>query len=132
VRDADAVAYTLEAFLTRSSLGAELAAEVGSVAVPLDQDVALVPVPEPGDPDDAELRAAFLSDRGPVVYVEAEYFGGVGEQRALLWRGGVREELPTINAGLRGLGVRGTADRDEFDSLGLGRPRSTAEWLPPR
>jgi hypothetical protein len=126
-----AMAYLLEAFLAPSSLAAEVAAAVGSVAVPLDREIVLVPLPESGGPEDAAQRMADLSHRGPVAYVEAEYFGGVGEQRATLWRDGVAEDLPALNEALRALGVRRTGGRDEFDTIGLGRHRTTQDWLPP-
>jgi hypothetical protein len=132
VRDADDVAYTLEAFLARSSVAADLAQAIASVAVPLDQGVALVPLREDGDPENAARRAARLSDAGPVAWVEAEYFGGVGEQHAVVWRHGVGEEVGTINAALQALGVRRSGDHDEFDTLGLGRYRATADWITTR
>jgi hypothetical protein len=126
------VAYTLEAFLARSGVATELAEAIGSVAVPLDQGVALVPLPDDGDPEEAGRRAAGLSDGGPVAWVEAEYFGGVGEQHAVVWRRGVGEEVGTINAALQALGVRRSPDDDEFDTLGLGRHRATADWVTSR
>src|SRR5258708_22051255 len=35
---------------------------------------------------------------GPVAYVEAEYFGGTGTQRAVVWAGGVLVLGPLQNA----------------------------------
>ena len=87
------MAYVLEAFLARSSAAADIAAALGSVAVPLDQGIALVPVPDGRDPEDAARRVAGLGDPDPLVFVEAEYWAGVGEQRAVVWRNGLREEL---------------------------------------
>lgn len=78
--------------------------------------------------------------RGPIVYVETEYFGG-GGQAALVFRGGRcgrvastledeergDDESP-ISTALREIGVdRGDAI-DEFDAIGLGRHRSTHAW----
>src|SRR3954452_1729380 len=126
------MAYTLEAFLARSPLAADVAAAVGSVAVPLDQGVALVPLPQGPEGNDADgllRRVAGLSERGAVAYVEAEYFGGVGEQSTVLWLGGVRHEPETIKEALRALGVRAVGDRDEYDTVGLGRHRTTQDWV---
>lgn len=39
-------------------------------------------------PGGFEKTLAAWSAGGPVAYVEAEYFGGVGEQRAAVWDGG--------------------------------------------
>ena len=90
---------------------------------------------------------------GNVVYVEAEFFGGDGAQASMVWRDGrlvlgpvidppgfprrdrARDEprpplaeLP-INRALRELGVRrAAAAMDEFETVGLGRHRSTEQW----
>lgn len=92
--------------------------------------------------------AALIADAsrgGPVAYVEAEYFGGVGEQHAAVWDGGVlawgpmsigfRQTVPpqgtAISQALRRIGVT-CADRsqDEFDAVGLRRRRHLGDWLP--
>jgi hypothetical protein len=125
------MAYTLEALIARQPVAAALAQALGACAVPLEQDTAVVPLPSGLTPD-AERLAAQASRQEPVVYAEAEFFGGVGEQHAVLWRRGegtvLDAEPGPINAALRALGVRGTGDRDEFDSVGLGRHRTTQEW----
>lgn len=80
---------------------------------------------------------------GPVAYVEAEYFGGVGEQAAAVWDGGALvlgplhepEGQPSPPAGspisqaLRRLGVEAGAGEDEFTAAGLGRHRDVEGWL---
>ncbi|WP_410607176.1 hypothetical protein [Amycolatopsis sp. lyj-109] len=85
------------------------------------------------------------SELGPVAYVEADFFGGVGTQVAQVWhRGSVSlgplrvaegEPLPSggspISQALRALGVRRGAHFDEFDAVGLGRHRHTEEWIRP-
>lgn len=81
-----------------------------------------------------EQWALSLSARGLISYVEAEFFGGVGRQSALVWRDGKRMLGPlhatdAIDQALRLLGVSATADSDEFDALGLGAHRETDEWL---
>jgi hypothetical protein len=92
---------------------------------------------------DRALRAC--SAHGPLAYIEAEYFGGAGEQSAQVWDGGqvvlgplhLAEATPTPAAGtpisqaLRRLGVSKDDHRDGFDALGLGRHRDTNGWLMP-
>ena len=88
--------------------------------------------------------------QGPALYVETDYFGGLGGQRSayfengrLSWWGADSTFQPEagtsladlfertaatgkapINEGLARLGVSRSADRDEFDQIGLGRFRS--------
>ncbi|MEH0447841.1 hypothetical protein QA811_30375 [Streptomyces sp. B21-102] len=83
------------------------------------------------------------STAGPVAYVEAEYFGGVGEQQAVVWDGGaivlgplrVPEGRPPPPAGsaisqaLRRLGVVAGAGEDEFTALGMERHRHVEGWI---
>jgi hypothetical protein len=63
-------------------------------------------------------------------YLETNYWGGVGTQSAAAWRGletlvepAMRENA--VNDALRALGVVRTFDRDEWDTVGLARFRST-------
>jgi hypothetical protein len=90
-----------------------------------------------------EKVLADWSVHGPVAYVEAEYFGGVGEQRAAVWADGsivlgplhVEENEPFPPAGspisraLRRLGVVTSAGEDEFSAVGLNRHRHTEAWI---
>ena len=141
--------YTLEAFVAGPGAAAVLAEALGARPVALDQGLQLVPLRSLPDADpfvpssfgralwrltaQAEAVAVRASERGPVVYAEAEYFGGVGEQHAVLWKDGsarlLESELPgAVNEALRALGaVRGPSE-DEFDSVGLSRHRSTQDW----
>ncbi|MFD7781684.1 hypothetical protein ACFV4Q_01000 [Streptomyces nojiriensis] len=80
---------------------------------------------------------------GPLAYVEAEYFGGVGEQHAAVWAGGaivlgplhVQEGQPAPPAGspisqaLRRLGLLTIGAEDEFSAAGLGRHRHSGGWI---
>jgi hypothetical protein len=84
------------------------------------------------------------STAGPIGYVEADYFGGVGTQRAALWADGrltlgplsveVRQDWPAegspISQVLARLGVDRTGHYDEFDAAGLAEHRHTEDWLP--
>jgi hypothetical protein len=92
--------------------------------------------------DDLNQILMRWSDVGPVAYVEAEYFGGVGEQHAQVWDRGTTsfgplhvdegEDFPDagspISQALRYLGVRVHDDIDEFDAVGLARYRDTDDW----
>ncbi len=79
------------------------------------------------------LLCAELSSRGRIAYVEAESFGGQGEQAALLAEDGklVGEPnvfLNAINGALSFIGVKQGDAHDEFDAVGLGRERDTEQW----
>jgi len=75
-----------------------------------------------------------ISGSAPAAYVEAEFFGGIGEQSATVWARGEQLLAPThtmdaINIALRVLGIsRGTA-HDEFEAVDLQRHRHTNDWL---
>ncbi|MEU3742318.1 hypothetical protein AB0E78_35310 [Streptomyces sp. NPDC032198] len=128
--------------------------------VPIGQGLALMPmtdelfdsVADGGDDramDFWRLPAGFAktladwSTAGPLAYVEAEYFGGVGEQTAVVWDGGATalgplhepEGRPTLPEGgpisqaLRRLGAVAGAREDEFTAVGLDRHRSVEDWV---
>lgn len=94
-------------------------------------------------PGGFEETLAAWSAGGPVAYVEAEYFGGVGEQRAAVWNGGtivlgplhVEEGQPfppdgsPISQALRRLGIVASAGEDEFSAAGLDRHRHGEAWI---
>ncbi|WP_438306982.1 hypothetical protein ACSHXN_46420 (plasmid) [Streptomyces sp. HUAS TT11] len=94
-------------------------------------------------PGGFDKRLADWSAAGAVAYVEAEYFGGVGEQHAAVWADGavvlgplhVPEGQPFGSAGspisqaLRGLGVVADAATDEFGTVGLDRHRHSEDWI---
>lgn len=84
-----------------------------------------------------ELALIAAADGGQFAYVETNYFGGAGSQAAAAYSNGeaiLRKAVPVtrnrpqlespINSSLRALGVRGAPDRDEFDTLGLGKFRT--------
>lgn len=156
----------LEAIIAPSSAIGVVSAELpGTRAVDLNAGFALVPlVPEavaalsPGDERVISLlvdsplperltdflrRASAIA---PIAYVEAEFFGGVGQQGSVVWEGGevvlgplvdraepsppTKLEAGPINRALRRLGVqRSPDDVDEFATLGLGKYRNTEDWL---
>ncbi|MCH7386817.1 hypothetical protein MMO39_05815 [Acinetobacter modestus] len=70
----------------------------------------------------------------PFTYIEADYFGGTGQQTTIIWENGKRVYLSQssnreINKALKFLGVIKTNDQDEFDKVKLGRHRRTDDWL---
>ncbi len=74
-----------------------------------------------------------VSDDISVAYVEAEYWGGVGSQSAVMWDKGevvfqVLNSQDAINQVLRMLGIEAKDAVDEFDSVNLGRYRFTNDW----
>lgn len=152
--------YDLQAIIAREELlRATTQALPDAVVAPLEQGLALVPItdaffdrvtgiPVADDlgfwrlPAGFERTLADWSARGPVAYVEAEFFGGVGWQRAAVWSGGVlalgplwideaerfAAEGSPISQALRCLGAITTAGQDEFAAIGLGRHRHRDDW----
>lgn len=156
--------YDVRGVIAGATLAEIIAGELGpsTRAVDLEQGFALVPYTggaydrflgrhgEPLHPFDrlgstvAELLAN-ASRRGPLAYVEAEYFGGTGEQHAAVWDGGVlawgpisigfrqaiSAEGTAISRALRRIGVVNTGEAyDEFEAVGLRRHRHLEDWLP--
>jgi hypothetical protein len=156
--------YEVRGVIAQTAVAQMVAAEfgLGTRAVDLEQGYALVPYNdaaydhflgrhrEPRNPfrwlDSAVAdRLATASLSGPLAYVEAEYFGGTGEQHAAVWDGGAlawgplgiafRQAIPpqgtAISQALRRIGV--TSDDkacDEFEAVGLRRHRHLEDWLP--
>jgi hypothetical protein len=93
-------------------------------------------------PGGFEHELARWSAAGPVAYVEADYFGGIGGQQAVVWSGGrlvlgplrLSDDAPyapggtPISRALRALGVTRGAAEDEFAAAGLTRHRRTEDW----
>jgi len=81
-----------------------------------------------------DLGALFsrMSAAGDLVYVETEYFGGMGEQCSAVFsseKGPVMEKgKDAINKALRRVGFSAQPGMDEFDSIGLSRLRHTSDW----
>jgi hypothetical protein len=154
--------YILEAIIgSEPALRKVILEQPNAVLVPLKQGVALVPMTDKflsavtdGTSDRSlgfwklpggfEPLLADWSEDGPVGYVEAEFYGGYGGQRAALWVDGKLALGPLadgdgarsaadgspISQILRRLGVVKDNFYDEFDAVGLGRHRHTGEWQP--
>jgi hypothetical protein len=75
--------------------------------------------------------ASHLSLHGLVAYVEATFAGGYGGHATMLWEYGKPIDPPgnDINVILKQLGIVCSPGLDEFDTVGLGRYRSTKKWF---
>jgi hypothetical protein len=94
-------------------------------------------------PNGFDRVLAAWSHTGAVAYVEAEYFGGTGEQHAAVWHHGNltlspphladRHPLPAagspISRALRYLGARAGGETDEFAAVGLDQHRRIEDWI---
>jgi hypothetical protein len=71
-----------------------------------------------------------ISPRCRFAVLETEYFGGIGEQCAVVYEGTATLMEPReadagpINEALRLLGLKAASGRDEFETAGLGRWRN--------
>ena len=76
-----------------------------------------------------------LSRNGPIMYFETEYHGGTGGQSAVVLSEGAvslgptKGEIGPINEALRAIGVKRSAEADEFQVVGLWRHRFSEDWL---
>jgi hypothetical protein len=80
----------------------------------------------------AQLAAALTGTAEPTfAVVMTNYFGGVGDQWACLYRPGSATPAVagTVNEALAALGVRAAAGMDEFDTVGLSAYRRAPDHL---
>jgi hypothetical protein len=146
------VGHELQAVISRSALLRAAASGLSTALVrDLRQKLALLPITDELFDDVTDGSGAALgfwklpggfdrvlanwSKNGPFAYVEAEFFGGVGMQRAAVWSGGAvawgplgmgkgdppPAEGSPVSQALRQLGVRRGAAIDEFAAVGLSR-----------
>ncbi|MFF4856594.1 hypothetical protein ACFY2N_17055 [Streptomyces rubiginosohelvolus] len=97
-------------------------------------------------PGGFEALLARWSAAGPIAYVEAEHFGGVGKQRAAVWADGslalgplgpldepakqrLSRAVSPVSRALRRLGTQRDVGKDEFESVGLNRHRTNEDWI---
>jgi hypothetical protein len=153
------VAYVLEAVIGSSPLLRACSSGVVSAGLcELAQGLAMLPMIEQvrgevGDGSASPLGFEHLpggfdrvlaewSAGGRVGYVEAEFFGGEGTQRAVVWEAGIVVFGPVwsdegdpcpegtpISRALACLGVVQGEAFDEFAAVGLGRHRWTSDWI---
>ena len=160
-----AMGHHLNAFIARPEALRRLASRAPWLRlVALPQGLALAPVPEerremddddPGGPG-AALQLPFAlaeaardasREGDPIGWIETDWFGGMGESRALLWQGGSWRGFDDVNPMLRDLGVVRVPEAveqpdgrlarlvtrlgppppllDEWDSIGLAGYRDT-------
>ena len=143
--------YYLQAIVGKQQMLAQQASAFQHArVVPLAQDIAIIPISDDlydeiaggGEVEGFEKLSPGIEEWAqrisvvvPVAYVEAEFFGGTGGQSAVAWSGGSRVLGPihsqdAINETLRFFGARVGGAHDEFDAVGLGRHRDTADWIP--
>ena len=122
------MAYEIDALLGRL---VDLARPTGPTVVALTASLGLIPLT-----DDVQERLAPVDEwarrasKGTMIArLGAEFFGGDGEHACTLWVDGVPESIPDINTVLARFGVTPAAPNDAFDTVGLGRFRSTEGWL---
>ncbi len=74
-----------------------------------------------------------ITDRAEPLYaaIATDYFGGIGEQWALVYRGTqlADSKITQISPALKFLGVKCQAGMDEFDTVGLAKYRSMLGYL---
>lgn len=117
----------------------------GAVVAPLRQRMGLLPL-STALRGDLPRMLCDLSQGGPVAHLQADFWGGDGDQTAVLWRAGVQEWGPVrtsdfsgpradwpINAALARLGVAAAGPcasdhRDLFVEVGLGQGRDQEDW----
>jgi hypothetical protein len=83
---------------------------------------------------DCVVTHHFAQQIGATRYaiIETDYFGGVGDQMAVVYENQHMLMPPThggINAALRLLGVQRRGDVDEFDTIHLGRYRDFSAYF---
>ena len=144
------MAYTLQALIgDETSIRGLTPAELtvvnlpqGKVMIPLTEalrqsyHIPFLPLTDEGLdslPETIASLAAPYVQRGRIVYVEAELFGGDGIQACVLWDRGGLASIPivdgfAINTALRFIGVLADGHRDKFEALGLGLHRTTEDW----
>ncbi|MGW6057630.1 hypothetical protein [Streptomyces sp. NPDC055189] len=154
------MAYGLQAVIAGDLLRAAARDLPEARLVPIGQGLSLMPMTDALFDSVADGRAsdalgfwrlpegfartlASWSTAGPVAYVEAEYFGGMGEQQAVVWDKGAvvlgplqvpedqhfPPEGSAISQALRRLGAVAGSGQDEFAAVGLGRHRSVDRWI---
>jgi hypothetical protein len=124
-----------------------------SQVVDLQQGLALLPllnelydaIPNEEDTDLVDKHFTFLtpkivqliirhSEREPIGYFETEYFGGLGDQGAILGKDGKIIFGPEVGSGsinrmLALMSFESNGIQDEFDTIGLRRFRSNEAWI---
>ena len=108
--------------------------------IPLEQGMAFLPLGDElydeickYDPQPMKWLAKILG-KDSIAWIETDYFGGFGEQSAITWINGKKQRYRergggNIDEAMKALGVVCEGDKDEFDTLGLGKHRTNESWL---
>lgn len=142
--------YSIEAIISSQHvLESHAAAFASAAVVPMVSGLALIPITDELI-EEAGAGASLgqfykftpamadwlctISRSAPAAYIEAEFWGGEGEQNATVWAEGEEFLAPThhtgaINLALKNLGFGRGTSFDEFEAFGLGRHRDTKAWL---
>lgn len=74
---------------------------------------------------------ASASELGPIAYVEAEFYSKIRSESCSVWENGNAVLGPLHEKGAigRALGRLGIGGGDPFESAGLGKYKSTEDWL---
>lgn len=157
------VGYVLQGVIGSAAALQPVAGLVSAVVVRLGQGLCLLPMTGSlfdevtrGDAVDSRFALcerfppgfdsllAGWSRRGPVAYVEADFWGGTGTQFAAVWDAGELVLGPivdgldappavvrrsAISQALRRLGASAHRHIDEFAAVGLDRHRHVEDWL---
>ena len=99
-------------------------------------DIPFLPLTDEAEevlPESIALLCRSLSSYSFIAYLEADFFGGAGQQAYALFKDGVALGPPVIaegaiNQALKYLGVLPGRHHDEFAAAGLGRFRDTDDW----
>jgi hypothetical protein len=146
------MAYVLQAFIVNKSSQNKLTDFYrNAVAVEIGQELSLIPfTTELFDEvnrhveskqigrfdclrENIEVELLKRTQNIKIAYIEADYFGGRGEQIAIIWEENKRIYLSDpgdneINKVLKSFGVIADKGSDEFDTLSLGRYKKTERW----
>lgn len=148
------MAYVIRALLLTTPAAAALAAIRPDMTVTnLGQGLNLLPLPpsrlkefgtnaevfevgENGEFDDYTAGVAEILEQiakeGDAAFVGAEFHGGSGTQWAIVHSANHKPQAikgaDAINQALRQLGVASVPPSDEFETIGLGRFRTTEDW----
>ncbi len=150
--------HNVKGFIVRMHKAEEVRAAISPELrfVSLKQGFALFPLPDevldmfgPGKSPFAELiyltadltnRLMGASSLSPILYFETDYFGGMGDQAAVLFEsgrvvlgpkrstGGGRPAVAPISEALGMMGMH-TVGSDAFEAIGLAKHRHTEDWL---
>lgn len=84
--------------------------------------------------ENIEIELLQSCENTQMIYIEADYWGGKGTQIVIIWENKQRRYLShftdrEINKALKALNIVAAQGKDEFDTVGLGRHRTTEDWL---